>query len=355
MTNQAKAHFASLPTYLALDAIKGGWELETQNVDGYTYEQIISNRPKVKIPVGYQAACDAWAEAAYRKMTYADILVHKTFNPSVKAIDDEIASYGIRSRLSPHTTLDEMIRLSDNGSYLKASITNFKGNLKLIASMAVDRGDPAAWTPWNFKVPDGVVYAPDGTVSGPEFKIEGYGCKAGPFISRLKKLLANHTMQVDEGCSFHIHISVPGIEHKYGKLLQVRMMEYLMRNLERVPEDVKKRWRKSTEYFKPHVSTDKYSFVHFHNRYKTWEFRCFGNINNVSDAAQCLRLAVGALQYAYKCQLGTAKSHYAVWTDWKPQHFQTMLKEGHDAHHKEATKAAKAAEKRERELENEAG
>lgn len=175
-----------------------------------------------------------------------------------------------------------------------------------------DGGGPTA----HMHVPDGVEWKRDGSVTGPEFVTAGSGTSAAQFSSTLRKLFYYNEFVIDAGCSFHIHLSVPGIIHKHGKLFQAHLMEYLLGQIHRVPKSVRERWASDTGYFKPRLSKDKYTFVHFHESLGTWEFRCFGNVQSHADGMKCLKLAVEALRYAYSVQLKRAKPVIKQESDW---------------------------------------
>jgi hypothetical protein len=157
----------------------------------------------------------------------------------------------------------------------------------------------------NDLLPDGVEGVSDGSVSGPEIRTIGPNT-ASRFIECLRDVTGLQ-IEVDTGCSFHIHLSVPGIQHSYGEQLQLAMYEYLLMNTHRLPDSVIHRWAASSKrdrYYQLRLSKEKFSFVHFHQAQRTWEFRCFGNVSEHDDGVKCLRLAVEALQYAYKISLG---------------------------------------------------
>jgi len=158
----------------------------------------------------------------------------------------------------------------------------------------------------DWDLPSMVEAVSDSSVSGPELRTIG-ALTAAQFSEQLRELLAS-SIQVDTRCSFHVHLSLPGVKHGYGKEFQAVMYEYIMANINRVPASVKERWNNSTSYFKPELGTNKYTFIHFH-RQGTWEFRCWGNIDDYRDGMQCLRLSVEALQEAYRViHLGLPRS-----------------------------------------------
>lgn len=144
----------------------------------------------------------------------------------------------------------------------------------------------------------------DGTVRGFEIRTKG-GLTADNFSAAAELVFAAEH-EINEECSFHIHIAVKDISHKYGNNTQMAMIEFLIEHMAEVPESVRKRWAHSewrNEYFGVIPDDAKYSFVHKHPL-NTWEFRCFGNVTNAADAKKCLELAVRALQHAYKVITG---------------------------------------------------
>lgn len=107
---------------------------------------------------------------------------------------------------------------------------------------------------------------------------------------------------IDTACSFHIHLSIPNVKHSFGDRFQLALVEYLIENVDRLPANVQERFRKapSNEYINGLLSSKKkYSFVHAHEQ-GTWEFRCFGNVQNTSEAMTCLNIAIEAMNYAYQ-------------------------------------------------------
>lgn len=148
----------------------------------------------------------------------------------------------------------------------------------------------------------------DQSVRGGEIRTEG-ALSPTQFVKIASDLLNNNEFEVDNGCSFHIHLSVPGVEHQYGKKFQAEMIAYLLENVKRLPESVQKRLRSDPcdRYAKFHVSKDKFSAIHFHGQ-GTWEFRLFGNVSDASDARRCLLVAIEALRHGYRVKLGLEKS-----------------------------------------------
>lgn len=162
----------------------------------------------------------------------------------------------------------------------------------------------------------GLTYESDGTVDGPEIQTAG----PNSFITCMQHadwLFSNMDMTIDERCSFHIHLSIPGIKHTYGRNLQIALMLSVLLTPDR-PSALHDRWNFTPErdddedydcdedeqkswlerYFDVRPSANKYSFVA--HRGDTWEFRGFGNVSNADDARWCLKAAVKAMQRGYR-------------------------------------------------------
>jgi hypothetical protein len=113
---------------------------------------------------------------------------------------------------------------------------------------------------------------------------------------------------------------VQDVEHKYGSRLQHAMMTYIARNMHRVPASVRERWAdpQALTFCAVHLANPKYSFIHWHHQ-GTIEFRCFGNVQNATDAETCLTLAIEALRYGYRCQ--------ARMEPWPQERIDTLLED----------------------------
>lgn len=147
----------------------------------------------------------------------------------------------------------------------------------------------------------------DGSVPGFEFRTQG-GLTAKEFLTAAEEVFSIQH-DVDYRCSFHIHTQVQNITHDYGEDMQKLLMEYSIYNMHMLPDSVIERWQKEAgrqinEYFVPHISTEKYSFVNYNDSFNTWEFRAFGNITSVQEARACLVMAAKAIHYAYKAKAG---------------------------------------------------
>lgn len=152
--------------------------------------------------------------------------------------------------------------------------------------------------------PDGLEVDTDGSVEGFEFRTEGPRTIAE--FQAAARAVFRMSHDIDTKCSFHVHLSVVGVNHSYGAKLQNAMMAYLARNVHRVPSTVLERWANEDQveqYFKVHLANPKYSFIHWHSQ-GSIEFRCFGNVQNAADGMTCLTLAMECLQFAYRCKLG---------------------------------------------------
>lgn len=130
---------------------------------------------------------------------------------------------------------------------------------------------------------------------------------------------------IDTACSFHIHLSIPNVKHSFGDRFQLALVEYLIENVERLPANVQERFKKApkNEYINGLLSSQKkYSFVHAHDQ-GTWEFRCFGNVQNTSEAMICLNIAIEAMNYAYQA----TKAGMALLTDKHDGDIAELFKE----------------------------
>jgi len=173
----------------------------------------------------------------------------------------------------------------------------------------------------------------DCSIDGFEWRTNG-GLDLPTFTEAAKEVFALEH-DIDERCSFHIHCKGNDIRSAYGERFQLSLYEYLLDNIDRVPDSVLRRWRYSEDagdecrdcgtayencgcepaewahFFPPSLTPGKYSFVHRHDQ-GTWEFRCFGNVHNTEDAVTCAKLAAEAMQYAYQIRLGQREPLVAV-------------------------------------------
>jgi hypothetical protein len=146
----------------------------------------------------------------------------------------------------------------------------------------------------------------DSSVRGLEFRTVG-GLTVDEFDTLLRKV-TDLDFEVTTGCSFHIHLSVSGIRHKYSGRMARRLYLNLAKRKEEFPTCVQDRLASDATRFCQSIDSElhrnaKMSAVHFHPRFKTWEFRLFGNVDNYTDGMTCLNLAIDALWKAYSDQV----------------------------------------------------
>ena len=163
----------------------------------------------------------------------------------------------------------------------------------------------------------------DYSVPGPEVKFTE-PLQLGAAKVALHDMFRKFDIYTDNSCSFHVHLSRFGETAKYSKVFQQAAMEYILVNMERVPMSVRLRWskpcsktyRRRLHFFRPELSREKFTFVNFHERFGTYEFRCFGNVDNAIDAQACLTLAVEAYRHAEAVQRGDRQ---LLVRRWNPQ------------------------------------
>lgn len=307
MSIDIKRRIAEASNINLLAMVRVGWELETQELDG---RQCKDCDPELDddLALDYSGgvARDALVEDSMGNFMSATTVTtgrsshykeaRRLSQVLMLSIDDMLVLTFEKamSRLPDGVDRDDF---DNTREYIEECVTE---NLEYPESCYVKPEEQ------HFDLPYGLKWTRDQSVDGPEIKT--YGPTTVPqSFALLTDLFAAHEMRVDVGCSFHVHISVPGIGHTYGKKFQGYLYEYLISQIDRVPKAVRSRWSSSAaRYFKAQISEDKMTFVNFHDGYKTWEFRCFGNVSNIQDATACIRLAAEALRYAYQCQLGQA-------------------------------------------------
>jgi hypothetical protein len=150
---------------------------------------------------------------------------------------------------------------------------------------------------WNLG--NNVEVATDESVQGFEFRTKG-AQTVEEFESSLERVFdLDHA--IDTRCSFHIHIQVKGIKHSFNRAQRQHLIQYLFKNVDRLPASIKQRWadHNANYFFLPDEGDAKMNFINFHSKFRTLEFRCFGNITNKEDGLRCLEIAVEALQDFY--------------------------------------------------------
>lgn len=141
----------------------------------------------------------------------------------------------------------------------------------------------------------------DGSVAGFEIRTTG-GLTISEFDTELARAFGVEH-EIDNGCSFHVHVSVPGVQHRYGERFYRALVEWLVDHLDEVPATVRQRWAGNRRYFRLVIEQDKFTWVHAHSL-GTWEFRCFGRVTNAADGRRCAELAARAMQHAYRVVSG---------------------------------------------------
>lgn len=162
---------------------------------------------------------------------------------------------------------------------------------------------------------DGLICGTDGSVSGYEHRTRG-----GETIDNLLDIArgyyeaigANTGLYADHHCSAHIHIKVKGIRKHIGN----QKLYWL------IVDEASKVWASSefpkvfqdrlnpevsgdqSRYYRPQsVRTEKYNTCRLHGEYGTWEFRLWGNCQNVDEVQFAAMSSASILQNAYRRHL----------------------------------------------------
>lgn len=306
--------FASAGLIEALRMIKCGFELETQRYRGQTSNEYDDDT----------LAGMAWQEAlamAERSVDVTSIynLYKDRYPEQFKAWINVIKKAGFKG--NPYVERDATIReylsngcTSGHPWSMFLSLDNLKrGKIMDLADTYFEEcydtileNNSPSWP----KIKN-VEFGNDQSVAGPEIRTIG-GLSVGAFMKALNAVTCEE-LEVDEGCSFHIHLSIPGVKHSYGQNLQAAIMDYFLSNINRLPECVRMRLASdAVRFFEFNLSQEKFRFVHWHAQ-GTIEFRLFGNVDNYKDGMKCLLEAVRALQHAYKVvHLKQAKLNLSV-------------------------------------------
>ena len=167
---------------------------------------------------------------------------------------------------------------------------------------------------------EGMDVGQDGSVKGFEIRTIG-GLDSATFKKRVADVMAlKH--EVNERCSFHIHVGSEVLELKKDPNTIGTMISYILGHND-IPTSVRNRWKdNNANYFcRPNIDgKEKESFIRVHPQ-GTLEFRCFGNINNVADAETCHRIAVEAIKYA---MINTVTDDNTYNSEWKKEVDKTM-------------------------------
>lgn len=202
--------------------------------------------------------------------------------------------------------------MPDTSYFSSRTIQRIEEDLRENAIENVDRCDyesscEGSWDDIPENIP-GFKAHRDGSVEGPEIVLASPQSidKAKSMTDSLFSYVVDEVgATINEGCSFHIHISVKGRKHTYGNGIQALMTDYVLHQAiaGRLPASLLNRWCNGpmSQYFPIELESDKYQFIAHrdYDDYATWEFRCFGNIRNARDAKTCIDVAVEAYCWAY--------------------------------------------------------
>lgn len=298
-----------------LSKIRCGFELETQSFDGMDFDGLTRVEVEPEYETDYDQVNEAVDDylcqirrdhtgASFRKTRTIKTILWANMSDALNKVDEEYRCTIVDIDDTTWSSLsdelwDKLVELSreaieqyliETGDYERQTNED-ECNSRDIEDLAENY----------FGEPGNLTMEHDGSVNGPE--IQTVGPKTVKEFLRLAKKVFKQEMTIDHECSFHIHVSVDGVKHVYGAMLQRAVYYYFYNNLDRVPESVMQRWANREwrdRYFAiEHNSDRKYSFVAWRNEHSTIEFRCFGNVTNYKDARKCLILAVEALIWAY--------------------------------------------------------
>jgi hypothetical protein len=276
--NPAIKKFLDSTPFARRAMIRCGFELETQATESNCDDQEID----------HESADEAIREEAEREFNEIPRNIRNALCDST--VDDVINDLQDRIRDS----FDYSDYMQSNDDALQDQIDNAIGHAMAIGiAMRDDNSSSKVNKP---KIQCGK----DGSVDGYEFRTIGALTYAQFVIASRAAFSLDHT--IDEACSFHVHLSIPGVKHSYGDRFQLALVEYLIENIGRIPQSVRSRWKgaPSNQYIKGLLSSkNKYSFVYAHEQ-GTWEFRCFGNVLNTKDGLTCLNIAIEAMAHAYQ-------------------------------------------------------
>jgi hypothetical protein len=296
-------------TVSAIDAIgKGlirtGFELEFQQLNGNSS----SGNGEIDFERLSEAACEAWGELD------ADDIIDICKQEDEKLGELIGALYAVTGNLYPGNCSDitgklaqKLERCFDNA---ESSWRESWEQSELESNGDEYREDSDVYESLNASESTREVIdcGEDQSVKGGEIRTRG-ALSPFQFLAAAKDLLSNNEFEVDTGCSFHIHLSVPGVQHMYGAQLQSEMTAYILEHAGALSDGMKLRLESSAlrKYACPKIEDTKFTAVNSHDQ-GTWEFRIFGNINDANDARRCLLLAIEALRHAYRVKLKMTKS-----------------------------------------------
>lgn len=336
MTTQAIANFRDAEAAAAAALVTVGFELETQSTtvrvasaDG-TQDAVLQNGSTIpEAPVFLEDAYNAHVDAAIKSYSsdFNSLAVVAPLWPEghpFRALTSGgkweflYKAFGVRSDATVKAFVERGILTAKDFKEYQRAVKD-----KVVAdtprSQFTRRRTPLEYLRTAAGLPVGTLeVGTDASVRGFEFRTKG-GLTTDQFMSTAETLFGlRHS--IDANCSFHVHVKVNEVEHVWGERMQQALTEFLVQNIARVPDTVKQRWTATGgdggRFFQVGIQDAKYSFVHKHPRFNTWEFRCFGNVRNAADAKICMQLAIEAMQHAYKVRAGTERlvADERMWT-----------------------------------------
>lgn len=276
------------------DNYRVGWELEYQNSD-------YSNESEDCDPEFDEEMYDAWTDEKESEILEEHFgqwrRLDTEINNSISNLD--IENDDDSETLANWDKSDKTYQVACNLDLLSTD------DILYLIRNYIDTPESCYYTPDNdctgIDLPCGLEWEHDGTVGGGEIHPDS-PCtveKATKLLNELERDYPFDTLDVDDQCSFHVHVSNTDIKHRYGTNMQGFMLQYLSDNLEKLPSSVLQRfssdsgrWR--NQYFSISISQNKYCFVAYRSEHGTWEFRCFGNIETADEGIICMNMAVDA-------------------------------------------------------------
>jgi len=323
---QIKA-FAVSSFAVAAHTVRMGFELETQEFEGDCFETLKETKtykPKLtagtRIDIKNEIECEFRCifdnNASYRRLISRSLEIdpNKRGPQSNAHVERLLSELKIEINVDDDENLPQLLmntvhELGNDQRKLAAEIlTEFAMlNDEIVDLFNSEKEYTQLSGAMQSVIATGLTYERDGSVNGPEIQTVGPN-KFRQCLNHSKFLFKNFEFEINEECSFHVHLSIPGIKHSYGRNLQIALMLSVILAPNR-PGYIHNRWQHTVEndeddgeswlekYFSVSPSTNKNTFVAF--RGDTWEFRCFGNVTDVEDAEWCLKTAVKSMQRGY--------------------------------------------------------
>lgn len=296
---------ADLPAALA--SVTCGFELETQSTEGTTWNSLRELRAvrdeatiAALVDVMLPAYTDRWAvQIELVNRAHALPVTYMNGARDYTAIAGRLADAGI-------TSLADMVAAElpvPPPARMTALLREYVENRLDLTPFMTPAPAPQAFMESRGLLGGLLTVGSDASVGGFEIRTEG-GLTPAEFQTAADSVF-KLSHEIDVACSFHVHVKVAGIDHKYGERMQQALTEFLIERTGDVPASVLERWRtiRQRTHIQPGVRTEKHSFVFAHPQ-GTWEFRCFGNVLNAADGVKCLELSVLAMQHAYRVVTG---------------------------------------------------